>query len=434
MPINRFSLVANCINELKQHRTPGKLREALRKLPKDTKAAYGTILKGILENEAYRAYAIRTFQWLSFSKRPLAALELRDLLATDSSNGFDENERLRAPSDVLDCCPSFIEMYSMEVDELSEDFNDAEKERMRADAAEATPNPFTIKVSFVRLAQPHLKEFLESDPAATTLGTRETLAHALLARYCLLYLRELRSPEDIKRLPACVYAAARWDSHLRAAVRSSDQTDDLLDLTWTIFSGKQLRENIRAAAHDDVDVSRLRHFAEKGIRPLVLRCLQGKKAKGANYQQRLNDALRGAARNRRKRAAELLLENGATVDVDTLKDAMVKRNSGLVKILIDRAELGNVENGELLCLSIERKIPAVFEILLEKLQGVDAIVDPEKNWTALHVATYYGRPFVVRQLVELGARKDLKDNESRTPLDLAMELNREAVMDNLRES
>ncbi|EKG10269.1 hypothetical protein MPH_12651 [Macrophomina phaseolina MS6] len=432
------TLVANCINELKQYRTRIKLREALQRLPKSTRESYNTLLKNVLAGDAYRTYAIRALQWLCYAERPLSATELRDLLATDEANGFNEDERLRDADDVLECCLNLVEMYSIDEDGLSDEFSIAEKDNVLAAAVESTgPLAARRKGEFIRLSQPHLKEFLASDDIAPGLGTGEKKAQALLARYCLLYLRELRSAEDVRRLPASVYAATRWDAHLRAVPNLGKQ-EDLLDLAWAMFSDKQLRMLVRTAAGEQPEVSRLRYFAEKGIRPLLLRCLQNNKAKDPRtYQKRLNDALCGAVRNRRMRIAELLVERGAVVEMPTLRAAMVHKNAGVIKMLMEKAELGNTEVKDLLCLAIKRKLPAMFDTLSDCLVGIDGtvdkVVDAEKQWTALHVAAYYGRPYMIRKLIQLGADRDLKDKEFRTPLELAQEQNKAVVVSYLQE-
>jgi len=64
----------------------------------------------------------------------------------------------------------------------------------------------------------------------------------------------------------------------------------------------------------------------------------------------------------------------------------------------------------------------VMEILLDYGAHINAA--GKGGWTALHLAAAYGKPEVLRFLVDRGATTDIKDKLGRTPLDRAIENNK----------
>jgi ankyrin repeat protein len=51
--------------------------------------------------------------------------------------------------------------------------------------------------------------------------------------------------------------------------------------------------------------------------------------------------------------------------------------------------------------------------------GADVNLQDQWDWTALHRAASLGRVEIVRMLIDAGSRKDIRDNESKFPYDLA---------------
>ena len=47
-------------------------------------------------------------------------------------------------------------------------------------------------------------------------------------------------------------------------------------------------------------------------------------------------------------------------------------------------------------------------------------VDPQRGWTPLHGAAFWGWNDVVKYLVEKGAKLDVKDSRGFTPIDAAL--------------
>ena len=101
--------------------------------------------------------------------------------------------------------------------------------------------------------------------------------------------------------------------------------------------------------------------------------------------------------------------------------------------------------------SIHRSLPSLLDRLLHA--AVKAMVQPDgavvaalpdaaaaidlnhpDNWgnTPLMLASANGKPEVVRVLLAAGADKDLRDNDGKTALDLAIEQNKDACAALLR--
>jgi ankyrin repeat protein len=68
---------------------------------------------------------------------------------------------------------------------------------------------------------------------------------------------------------------------------------------------------------------------------------------------------------------------------------------------------------------VQQRAIASLELLL-KAGGDVNTVDPQRSWTLLHGAAFWGWNDVVKYLVEKGARLDVKDNRGFTPMDAAL--------------
>ncbi len=91
------------------------LRKILSSLPKTLDETYNRILQD-LESADQLPNAIKALQWLCFSEDPLRLAEVVDILAIENGDegGFDPEERLPDPRDVMVVCSSLISFNSTE--------------------------------------------------------------------------------------------------------------------------------------------------------------------------------------------------------------------------------------------------------------------------------------------------------------------------------
>ena len=75
------------------------------------------------------------------------------------------------------------------------------------------------------------------------------------------------------------------------------------------------------------------------------------------------------------------------------------------------------ENTTLLHISANHTSPAILTMLLE--HGAEIDWQNDEGFTALHVASLWGRQEVVRKLLELGADPLIRDGDGLLPVDHA---------------
>jgi len=84
----------------------------LAKLPKDLNETYDRILGRIQEQD--REDAVKLFQWLAFSIRPLTLSELAEAIQVDFESQylpwFNSKRRYDDAEDILRVCPGFVSM------------------------------------------------------------------------------------------------------------------------------------------------------------------------------------------------------------------------------------------------------------------------------------------------------------------------------------
>jgi hypothetical protein len=102
--------VAIQLNELRRYRSRYQVEQQLRCLPKDLYESYDRIVYRIEEKD--RKDALKLFQWLAFSIRPLKLDELAEVVAVDFESRdlpwFDRNRRYDDTEGILEVCSGFV--------------------------------------------------------------------------------------------------------------------------------------------------------------------------------------------------------------------------------------------------------------------------------------------------------------------------------------
>jgi ankyrin repeat protein len=110
---------------------------------------------------------------------------------------------------------------------------------------------------------------------------------------------------------------------------------------------------------------------------------------------------------------ELLLQHGANPNLSNIRGMLpIAAAAGVGSIDADTRGWFTSED-------VQRRSIASLELLLKADGDVNA-VDPQRGWTLLHGAAFWGWNDVVKYLVEKGAKLDTKDNRGFTPLDAAL--------------
>src|SRR5262249_17322625 len=110
---------------------------------------------------------------------------------------------------------------------------------------------------------------------------------------------------------------------------------------------------------------------------------------------------------------ELLLKHGANPKLPNTR--------GMLPVLA-AAGVGSVDadtRGWYTTEDVQRRSISSIELLLKAGEDVNA-VDPQRGWTLLHGAAFWGWNDAVKFLVEKGAKLDAKDNRGFTPVDAAL--------------
>ena len=97
---------------LRDCRSRHHVKKQLERLPKEFKETYDRILGRIQENDCEDA--VKLFQWLAFSVRPLKLSELAEVVQVDFESRdlpwFDIERRYNDTEDILRVCSGFVSM------------------------------------------------------------------------------------------------------------------------------------------------------------------------------------------------------------------------------------------------------------------------------------------------------------------------------------
>lgn len=113
METRRFRWAKCQLDTLAQCFTRGKVRQALKQLPKTLDETYERILRTIDEGQNADE-AVKILIWLTYSERPLTAAEVLEVtgIVTGDNPRFDEEELLQDPNDILHVCSSIVSVIT----------------------------------------------------------------------------------------------------------------------------------------------------------------------------------------------------------------------------------------------------------------------------------------------------------------------------------
>ena len=388
---------------------------------------YERLLKGISDDN--REYACCLLHCLTVAIRPLTVEELAEILAFDMDMGQGSIPKFHADwrwkdqeYALLSTCSSLISVVD----------NDGSR--------------------VVQFSHFSVKEFLTSNRLATP--TRDVSryhilpvpAHTILARVCLGFLLHLDNhidDESMKGFPLAKYASQHWVAH----AKFKDVASRIKDGMQSLFDPEKPHFAAWVQIHDmDSPVFRVsltkRHNRPN---PLYYSALCGFKdvvehlvithpmlvnAIGGRYDSPLLVALRG----KHVRVAEILLENGANVDVRGKRDQTPLHNVVLwshnpvveaVRFLLKHGADVNARRSGDLCTSLHLAANngelRVSQLLLDHSADVNS--RNNKGQTPLHLVSRLemslnecNRPSVVRLLIAHGADVNARDMTHTTPL------------------
>ncbi|KAI7493390.1 hypothetical protein KC357_g1071 [Hortaea werneckii] len=355
----QLDTLANCL-------TRGKVRRALRDLPKTLYDTYDRMIRTIDESQNGEE-ALKILRWLAYSRRPLSAeelLEVTGIVSEDDDPRFDKDEVLQDLRDILRICLSLVSIVPAAQDydgsgDESGDESDTEDALSTSSTTSIEP-----KGEYVRLAHFSVKEYLVSTrPCIDKFRLPEKRSHDILATCCLVYLHQFKGegwddPECESKFPLARYAAVYWTTHARVSdflsqrqrrlcmklltermpayrlwhrfYDMSKRWDVTCDIRWEIHelpsplisaSGEDLYHAVHVLLkHESVNINAVWGFGGSALceasgmgNGRVVKMLLAKGADPNVQRDRGSHALVEAARYGDKKIVEMLLDAGADV-------------------------------------------------------------------------------------------------------------------------
>ncbi|KAH0034984.1 purine and uridine phosphorylase, partial [Aureobasidium melanogenum] len=393
------------------------LHKALNTLPKTLDETYARILEHL--PPMYLQHTIRLLQILTWSERPLMIEEAVDYLAVelDSEFGFDEENRLPVPREIMRFCSSLVtvaltsEDYVGYFDPLRPDaFNE---DRVREE---------------VRLAHYSVKEYLTSgrcqiDEFRFYLGqaTSATYIASVSLAYLLQLQTNLSRTAIISGFPLTLYSASHWMKFARVADPEDNRLRILIERLllvpercahWlSLFNPHEHWNRWNNMKPPSPLPQPLYYASLGGLEYVVNRLLEG----GADINSegdKYDNALQAAAARGLESMVNLLLQKGADVNAhrgkaSTLQVASAEGHVRVVQSLLAHGADVNAEGGEgfghisSLQAACAKCHLEVIKLLLEN--GADVNIRGGARGTALQVASLVGCDKIVQLLLQEGA-------------------------------
>ena len=390
------------------------LRKTLNALPKTLNDTYERILSNL--DEEYEEDALKVFQWLCFSTRPMRLDEMVEVLAISECR-FMPEQRLPEPCDILKICSTLVSV-----------------------TAAVKRNPTTTeltKTQELRLAHFSVKEYLTSDgrlgkPAMHRYHITPSSAHFSITKDCLTYLHFFKSSTILTakyddEFPLIRFAAESWAWHYRFVTDDADrETVDFLGYNLVESENSSFINWLRIYQADapwknpdlNLETGRifppLYYMSYLGVTGVVELLLQ----KGANVNARggyHGNALLAAAERGHEKVVRLLLDKGANINAEcnnystALVAASDKGHEKVVRLLLDRGANVNTDSNRSnpLTTASRNGHKEIVQLLLDK--GADINAEGGVYGSALSAASYTGHKEVVRLLLQNGAKINAED-------------------------
>ncbi|KAI7198824.1 hypothetical protein KC316_g3850 [Hortaea werneckii] len=366
--------------------TRGKVRHALRDLPKTLYDTYDRMIRTLDESQNGKE-ALKVLRWLAYSRRPLSAeelLEVTGIVLEDDDPRFDEDDVFQDLRDISRICLSLVSIVP-----AVQDYDVSGDESEIEDAlSTSSGTKFEPEREYIRLAHFSVKEYLISTrPCLEQFSLQEKESNDILATCCLIYLhrfegQEWNDPECEAKFPLARYAASYWTTHARI---SDCQSQRQLDLCMKFLT---VRPPAYRSWHRFYDMS------EKWNRTCNIR----------REIPEFPEPLFSASGEGLLRAVHAILE-GETIDIDAAW------------------ELG----GSALCEASRMGYGRIVEMLLAK--GANPNIQRHQGPLALVKATRYGEKKIVEMLLDAGADVHAKARHDGTALDVALKRGDKEMME-----
>ncbi|KAG9661586.1 purine and uridine phosphorylase, partial [Aureobasidium melanogenum] len=416
-----------------------KLQEALNTLPTTLDATYARILDQL--PRMYLQDTIRLLQILTWSERPMLIEEAVDYLAVelDSEPGFDEDNRLPVPREIMRFCSSLVTVARTSEHETeyledtssdgSEDTSSDGSEDTSSDGSEDTSSDVFEEVRVreeIRLAHYSVKEYLTSgrcqlDQFRLRLGQATSATH--IASVSLTYLLQLETdlPKEaiISRFPLTLYSASQWMKFARVANAEDNRLQILIERLLLVPERRahwlSLFSPDKPWQEDPEPPSPLPqplYYASLGgLEHVASRLLES----GADINSEgdlYDNALQAAAAHGLENMVNLLLQNGADANAHLGQASTLQLASGHGYVKVVQALLAHGADVNSKGLNWYGYINALHAACIEGylevvklllIKGADVNIQGGEVGSALQAASSIGCDKIVQLLLEAGA-------------------------------
>jgi ankyrin repeat protein len=446
--LDRFRWVFCQLDRLRRCLSP-RIRQALDELPETLDETYERTLLDIDKDNW--EYAHRLFQCIVVARRPLRVEELAEFLAFKSGEGgslaYQEDWRPEDPRDtVLSTCSSLITVVNVDGSPVMEFSHFSVKEYLTSN-----------RISEGRV----LRYYIPLEPA-----------HLFVTQACLSFLLQLDNhvtKEQIEDSPLARYAGRYWADHAEFGNVSSHAEDMMKTLfnpkrhhftNWVWIYDTIWDKSPVSAALPRPGWAPLHHAAQHGFDRvaewLITTCAQDVNV-SHNFRAPLNIAsIKGRLKvvqvllahhadvdinctgghwaplhlslwNGHPTVARVLLEHGADVNLKStggwtpLRSLLqISRNLETAQMLLEHGADPNASDRDSLYMAaLDKGHSGLAQLLLK--HGPNPNARGVGGQTLLHVCSRLGDLKVARELLKLDVDINSRDDQGRTPLQVALE-------------